>query len=174
MGSAAGWYHYRGSLCNVHPPRPLGTPTAHSLSQIRGPLFSAERQSAPTYIIFTNLSKVICLISAETRPQAYQTRRGYSLPIPGRKTQPMPTMASPENVGSGEADGLLRRTTGETFSRTYSIVKPIHSLLNQNNACALERGNNIIHRVFKVKVWFGTEPLRGTLSKFLLTSYHRV
>ena len=91
-------------------------------------------------------------ITSISRHRLFACRLNNSLPTPGRKPPThTPTMPSPENVDSGEADGLLRRATRETFSRTYSIVEPIHSLLNQNNACALEHGNNIIRPTIKVK-----------------------
>jgi len=47
-------------------------------------------------------------------------------------------MGSGEDVDSGGSMRPLWRVTGETFSQTYSAVEPIHPLLNQNNACALE------------------------------------
>ena len=64
----------------------------------------------------------------------------------------MGRLSSGENVDSGTSDGLLWRFLGIILSKTYSIVEPIHSLLKENNACALERGNNIIRPTIKVKV----------------------
>jgi hypothetical protein len=60
--------------------------------------------------------------------------------------QPIPTMGQAEVVDSRVSGGLLRQVSGSTFSITYSagkipqtrIVEPVHPLLIQNNACALE------------------------------------
>ena len=70
-----------------HPPQPFGTPISHSFSLIRGRLFSAERRSAPSYIIFIIFSKVTYVISRETTSQVYQMA---SMAIPSRHLEETP------------------------------------------------------------------------------------
>ena len=142
--SADGWVLLWGALLDVHPPKPLGPLPPTAFRKSKAPC-SQQSVKAHPHILFLGFSQNrFASFPGKPHPRHIKRVKAISSRYRAEEPNPYPTMASPENVDSGGPIRPLWRVTGETFSRTYSIVKPIHSLLNQNNACALERGNNII------------------------------
>jgi hypothetical protein len=104
-----------------------GLKILRTIPETKPPLFSAEHQNAPSYIIFTIFSKVFYVISMGTTSQVYQTA-SMILPSRHRDEIPYPTMGPGQNADSRSLEGRLWRVSVETFSVTCSniIQNPNH------------------------------------------------